>query len=162
MGAGREQVLELLRELNIPYQMVAHAAVYTIDEMERLHLPQAEWVAKNLFLRDDKKRNYYLLSLREEKRVDLKALRTTLGSRPLTFASEGDLEAILGLKKGAVTPFGVLNDEARRVQVLLDRDFQGRQMGVHPNENTATVWLATEDLLRVIRCHGNDVTFLEL
>ena len=65
---------------------------------------------------------------------------------------------------GAVTPLGILNDEERKVQVFLDREFlEGRKLiGVHPNENTATVWLKTEDLLDIIKEHGNPVQVLEL
>lgn len=65
----------------------------------------------------------------------------------------------LGLIPGAVTPLGVLNDETRSVKAFLDRDFlqEPGLVGVHPNENTATVWLKTEDLIRIIREHGNEV-----
>ena len=66
---------------------------------------------KNLFLRDDKKRHYYLVVVKKDKAVDLKGLRALLGSRPLSFASEQDLSRCLGLPKGAVTPLGILNDE---------------------------------------------------
>lgn len=53
--------------------------------------------------------------------------------------------AIMGLIPGAVTPLGVLNDEEHRVEVCLDRDFLAEpgKIGVHPNDNTATVWLKT-------------------
>ena len=85
-------------------------------------------------------------------------------NRPLRFASENDLMDILGLIPGAVTPLGILNDEERKVQVFLDREFlEGRKLiGVHPNENTATVWLKTEDLLDIIKEHDNPVQVLEL
>lgn len=65
----------------------------------------------------------------------------------------------LGLIPGAVTPLGVLNDETRSVKVFLDQNFlqEPGLVGVHPNENTATVWLKAEDLIRIIREHGNEV-----
>ena len=49
-----------------------------------------------------------------------------------------------------LTPLGVLNDETRSVKVFLDQDFlqEPGLVGVHPNENTATVWLKAEDLIR--------------
>ena len=66
---------------------------------------------------------------------------------------------ILGLAAGSVTPLGVLNDEERKVTVFLDRDFfdEPGMIGVHPNDNTATVWLKTEDLVRLIEDHGNRI-----
>ena len=71
----------------------------------------------------------------------------------------GDLMAFLGLIPGAVTPLGLLNDGEKRVQFFVDREFlQGEAMiGVHPNDNTATVWLKTADLLRILEEHGTKV-----
>ena len=107
---GLEEVLALLRDRGISFEERHHVPVYTIDEMLALDMPDPEHIAKNLFLRDDKKRNYYLIVSREDRKVDLKALREVLGSRPLSMASENDLWEFLKLRKGAVTPFGVLND----------------------------------------------------
>lgn len=44
----------------------------------------------------------------------------------------------------------------------LDVEFKGNIIGVHPNDNTATVWMKTEDLIQLIREHGNEVKFVEL
>jgi len=35
-------------------------------------------------------------------------------------------------------------------------------VGVHPNENTATLWLAPQDLVTLIKQHGNPVTVLNI
>ena len=62
-----------------------------------------------------------------------------------------------------MTPFGVLNDEARAVEVVLDSDLMEQDLiGVHPNENTATVVLKPADLLRVLEEHGNPVKQLHI
>ena len=70
-----------------------------------------------------------------------------------------ELQKILGLIPGSVSPFGLLNDEERKVVFCIDRTLtEGRGLvGVHPNDNTATVWLRTEDLVRIIQEHGNAV-----
>ena len=92
-----------------------------------------------------------------DKRVDLKEFRKQNGTRPLTFASEGELYDILKLTPGSVTPLGLLNDEERKVEFCLDREFDTEEdlIGCHPNDNTATVWLKTQDLLEIIKEHGN-------
>lgn len=155
-------VLDTLDSFGVNYELAEHGAVRTIDELAAMELPHKEAIAKNLFLRDDKKRNYYLVSIHEEKRADLKALRHKLGSRPLSFASGEDLAALLGLEKGSVTPLGILNDRERRVAVCIDAAFSGGLIGVHPNKNTATVFLNTEELVNLLRRHGNPVEFVEL
>ena len=162
MTEQAQAVIKFLKDRKIEFDIVEHNAVYTIDEMLELNLPNPDAIAKNLFIRDDKKKNYYLIVIREDKRVQLKSLREKLGSRPLTFASENDLSKILGLTKGAVTPFGILNDEERKVKVIFDESFRETLIGVHPNDNTATVWLDSSDLISIIEQHGNSIEFMEM
>ncbi|WP_058485004.1 prolyl-tRNA synthetase associated domain-containing protein [Defluviitalea phaphyphila] len=157
-----QEVCDLLNNKGINFNLVEHKAVYTIDEMLELNLPDADVIAKNLFLRDNKKRNYYLLVVCKDKRVNLKALKEKLCSKPLSFASEKDLESILGLSKGSVTPFGIINDKERKVKVIIDNFFKEKLIGVHPNENTATVWLNVSDLVEIIKEHGNFIEFLDI
>ena len=151
---NKTEVLEYLKRHDIPYESVEHPAVYTSAQAKALHLPHPEAEAKNLFLRDDKKRNYYLVTLREGITAGLKEVQEKLGSRRLSFASEDDLRDLLGLHKGSVTPLGLLNDTEHRVQFFLDSYFAKRLIGVHPNENTATVYLATEDMLTLLAENG--------
>lgn len=152
----------MLDNSGIAYEITEHIPVFTIEEMMNINLPYPEIVAKNLFVRDDKKRNYYLITVKEEKRVNLKEFQEKIGSRKLSFASENDLNGILGLSAGSVTPFGVLNDEERKVQVYFDTDFNGQKIGIHPNENTATVRINTEDVKSIIEKHGNEFNFIEI
>lgn len=145
---GKEEVCAYLDERGVRYERVDHEAVFTMEGMAALELPFADEVVKNLFLRDDKKRNYYLVVMPEDKPANLKALRRTLEARPLRFASEDDLAAILGVRAGAVTPFGVLNDTEGKVQVVFDEDLRDRAaVGIHPNDNTATLRMPLPDLL---------------
>lgn len=111
-----------------------------------------------------KKRNYYLITIKGNKKVNLKEFQKTAGTRPLSFASESDLMNILNLSSGAVTPLGLLNDEQTRTIMYLDRDFikEPSLIGVHPNDNTATVWLKTHDLIRIIKEHGNIINLIEI
>lgn len=156
---NKQQIYDYLQENSIWHEITEHKAVYNMAELAEVPCPYPEADAKNLFVRDDKKQNYYLITVKGEKRVNLKAFRKAQGTRNLSFASAEDLMERLGLIPGAVTPLGVLNDETRSVKVFLDQDFlqEPRLVGVHPNENTATVWLKAEDLIRIIREHGNEV-----
>lgn len=159
----KEQVLSLLENKGIPYRLIHHAAAHTIDEMDELGVENGEEIAKNLFLRDDKKRNYYLICLQKDKTADLKALRQTLGCRPLSFASESDLQQYLALPKGAVTPFGALNDTEHKVHLRFDSTLAGfAAVGVHPNDNTATVFLKLADLMGLLQGLGSDVALVDL
>lgn len=159
---NKKEIYQFLNECEIKYTAIEHAPVYTVEEAEQLCLPNPGAGAKNLFLRDDKKRNYYLLTVRDALEVDLKQFQENIGSRRLSFASEEDLMYLLRLKKGAVTPFGILNDNLCAVQVYIDAYFEDKQISVHPNENDATVYLAANDLVELLRAHGNKVEYVEL
>lgn len=162
MTLGKQDVYQLLDERGVTYEAVEHPAVFTVDEALALHLPHPEAGAKNLFLRDDKHRAYYLLACRDGIRVDLRSLQAQIGSRRLSFASADDLRDMLGLIPGSVTPFGLLNDTDHRVLFLLDGYFRGRMVAAHPNENTATVYLAADDLVALLEECGTSVTVVDL
>ena len=162
VAVGREEIVALLQEKGVSFELAEHPPVYTIDEMLALKLPHPKDIAKNLFLRDDKKQNYYLIVLREDKKADLKKIRSVLAARPLRFASEEDLEAYLGVTTGAVTPFGLLNDTEHKVKACVDKDLKRGLVGVHPNENTATVYLQAKALVELLQEQGADIDFESL
>lgn len=154
----------LLDKLNIWYRSVEHKAVYTMSEAAETVSPFPEAGAKNLFIRDDKKQNYYLITVKGDKRVDLKVFRRKYNTRALCFASATDLENIMGLIPGAVTPFGLLNDKSCMVRMFIDKEFMKEPgiIGVHPNDNTASVYMKTTDLITLIKNHGNEVIITDI
>ena len=105
---GKEEILYLLDDRNIEYKAIEHEAVFTMEGVDKLGLPQRGNVAKNLFLRDGKKKRFFIFVKSGEDRVDLKELGERLGIKGLTFASEKNMEDLLGLHPGAVSPFGVM------------------------------------------------------
>lgn len=158
----KEEIYQYLKKHEINYEVNEHKAVFNMGELDSVKLLYPEWDAKNLFVRDDKKRNYYLISVKGDKRVDLKNFRKQLGLRPLSFASADDLMAIMGLTPGSVTPLGILNDIDCKVHFYMDSEFAGNIIGVHPNDNTATIWIQADQLIHLIREHGNEADIFEV
>ena len=161
---NKQDIYNMLTQQNIWHEITEHEAVYNMAELAEIEIPYPEYDAKNLFIRDDKKQNYYLITVKGDKRVNLKDFRRNNNTRPLTFASPEDLMNIMGLIPGAVTPLGLLNDAECKVALFLDNDFLNGLglIGVHPNDNTATVWLKTSDLINLVKQHGNTVNLVEL
>lgn len=158
----KAETLQTLTGHGIPYELTEHPAVYNMAELDAVALPYPEFDAKNLFVRDDKKQHYYLITVKGDKRVDLKAFRKAHGLRNLSFASPDELAALLALAPGSVTPLGLLNDAECRVQLFLDAEFDGQIIGIHPNDNTATVWIPAADLVSLLRAHGSPVEWVTL
>lgn len=160
---NKEAIYEFLKATNVDFEIDDHEAVFNMEELGNVDLAYPGRDAKNLFIRDDKKRTYYLISIMGHKRLDLKVFRKTHETRPLTFASENDLNRILGLDTGSVGPMGLLNDKDAGVIFYLDKDFlEGNGLiGIHPNDNTATIWIKTQDLVDIIQDHGNQVYLVD-
>ncbi|WP_170075004.1 prolyl-tRNA synthetase associated domain-containing protein [Paraclostridium dentum] len=161
---NKQEIYDYLKEKNIWHEITEHEAVYNMKELSQIDIPYPEGDAKNLFLRDDKKRNYYIITVKGYKRVNLKEFRQKNNTRSLSFASENDLMRVMNLIPGSVTPLGILNDKEIKVEVFIDEDFieSPGLIGIHPNDNTATVWLKTEDLINIIKEHGNKVNIVQI
>lgn len=161
---NKQEIYDFIKSKNIWHEITEHKAVFNMNELSEIEVPYPEYDAKNLFVRDDKKRNYYLITVKGDKKVDLKEFRRQNNTRPLSFASEQELMSIMNLIAGSVTPLGMLNDKELKVAFYLDKDFlNGKQIiAIHPNENTATLWLKVEDLISIIKEHGNEVNIVEL
>lgn len=160
----RDYIYKLLDEREMWYEVTKHKVLSSMKESMEIDMPYPEYDGKNLFVRDNKKRHYYLITVRGDKRVDLKKFRDTYNTKSLSFASENDLMDIMGLIPGSVTPFGLLNDKDLKVEFYLDKEFlEGDKLiGVHPNEITETMWMKTEDLLELIREHGTVVNIIDI
>ena len=154
-----QEIYNYLKEKNISYEVTNHKAVYNMEEASEIDIPYPNQDAKNLFVRDDKKKNYYLITVKGNKRLDLKEFSLKNNTRRLSFASKEDLMKIMKLIPGAVTPFGILNDKDNIVKFYLDKEFleEPKFLGVHPNDNTATIWIKTDDLINIIKDNGNEV-----
>ena len=161
---NKKQIYEYIKNKRIWYEITEHKAVYSMSEISEVEIPYPESDAKNLFVRDDKKENYYLITVRGNKRVNLKEFRKENNTRPLSFASEKELKEIRQILPGSVSPLGILNDTENKVKVFIDKEFVEKTyiIGIHPNDNTATIWLKTQDLINIIKEHGNKVELVEI
>lgn len=155
---NKEQIYEYLDNMNIWYEILNHKAVFNMDDISKIDLPYPEADAKNLFVRDDKKKNYYLITIKGNRKINLKEFRKKYNTRPLSFASSDKLINILKLEPGSVTPFGLLNDKENKTVLFIDKYFiKLNLIGIHPNDNKATLWLKTSDLISIMKNNGKTV-----
>ncbi len=159
---NKEETIALLDTSGIKYVRFDHRTVFTVDDGEGIEFPHPEAGTKNLFVRDDKKQHFYLITVCEHKRVDLKAFAAENGLRKLSFASEEDLWQYLALRPGSVSPLGLLSGNAGEVRFFLDADLRGSLVGAHPCENTATVYLSDSDLLSLLRGAGIECSYTSI
>lgn len=158
-----QNVLETLNDLGIPFFEKTHPPVNTMEEAE-LHWGDLDAIfCKNLFLRDYKGKQHYLVILPIDKQLDIKEFADRFDINRPGFASEQRLEKYLKLKPGSVSPFGLINDDTNHVIVKLDQSLSnGRDVAFHPNINTSTLVISGPDFRRYMDWVGNTFEFVDL
>ncbi|RRD94795.1 prolyl-tRNA synthetase associated domain-containing protein [Clostridiales bacterium COT073_COT-073] len=151
-----QKVYQYLKDHHITYDVVEHEPAFHVSDLVDIKEPENSVGVKNLFLRDEKKQNFFLAVVPQSKRVDIKDIRRKIGCKPLSFADADFLWQFLRLTPGSVSPFGVLNDENALVTVILDEElFNYDKIGPHPNDNTKTIWLQPQAIKEMIERNGN-------
>ena len=161
----REKVYSFLKELNIDYELYEHEAIFTIEDGEK-HWAEVEAThCKNLFFRDKRGRQHYLVVLRSDKLLDIKKLNNNLPgeNERLSFGSDKRLIKYLQLTPGSVSPFGLVNDVANHVILFLDKDLkEAEKISFHPNINTLSLVLRLKDFEKYLNATGNRYAFIEV
>lgn len=151
---SRQQVLALLSAENISFQLFTHPPVFTAEEAKQYcsHIDGVH--VKNLFLRDKKKRHYFLITVIDDKRVDLIKLAEQISQGRLSFASHHDVINLLGVQPGSVTPLAILNSQHPSLSLYIDSDINDQDLiNIHPMDNTATIQFTLSTLLRFLNKH---------
>ena len=162
MPLTRAGLFARLDELAIKTVTVDHAPAFTVEESSAVGLGLPGAHTKNLFLKDQEG-SLVLVIAKSSTKVDLKTLARKLGTGRFSFANAELLMEVLGVPPGSVTAFAVINDEKRRVRVIMDQELAGQDsVNCHPLENTATTNIALAGLLRFIRSTGHEPRFMML
>lgn len=146
---------EVLDKLNIKYKEIEHEPVFTIEQAQFIKENIDGIGCKNLFL-TNKKGNYYLIVLNENKKANIKEITKLLNESHLSFASVEELKEILNLKQGSVTPLGIINDKNNVVTIIIDNELSNKVLLVHPNINTKTLSISYDDLIKYIEYENHN------
>jgi len=151
-----------LDTLGVAHETFAHAPVFTVDEAKRHRPAPGGLHTKNLFVRN-KKGRMWLVTLDEDRAVDLRALGDRIGAGNLSFASPERLRRHLGVEPGSVTPLAVMNDLASEVTLVLERALaESPVVWCHPLTNDRTIRLAGPDLVRFLTATGHAPDLIDL
>ena len=158
----KQKVYDFLNSQNISFDVKEHNAVYTMEDMQTEGLDKLGTICKNLFIRDQKGKKHFLITADDATHINLKDAGARLEAGKVSFASAERLEKHLGVTTGCVSPLGILNDTEHAVTVVLDKKLVGvERLGIHPNDNTATLFLSFDSLVKAIEAVGNDYIILD-
>jgi Ala-tRNA(Pro) deacylase len=157
------EIYDYLDAHAISYERHDHPPVFTCEDVDRLVPVLPGLKTKNLFICDNKGKQHFLVTLPDEKSVDLKSLGEALGVKKLRFASADRLHSHLKLDPGAVTILGVVNDHAQRVQVIVDQAiWEAEALQCHPLVNTATLVISLHNVRKFLEASDHPATVMDV
>ncbi len=155
MPTSREQLFDFFRNNGIKFSTIEHKPLHTVEESQALRGEIPGGHSKNLFLKC-KKKQLWLVTALEDTQIDLKMLAKELKAGRFSFGRAELLHEILGVHPGSVTPFSLINDAEKQVNVILDSAMMEHDtLNFHPLENTATTSIASTDLIKFIETIGH-------
>lgn len=148
-------IYDILEKLDIKYDEIVHKNVYTIKEADDLKERIDGVGVKNIFL-TNKRGGYFLVLIKDNKRLDIKMLESIFNTGRLSFGSDIELKDILGIESGSVSVFNIINDKLNKVFIFIDKELVGKRVLFHPNINTRTISINYSDVIRVIDYLNHD------
>ena len=158
-----QKVVDQLNELGILFQIVEHEPVLTTEQADRF-IEGIEGVrTKTMFLTNKKKRNFYLVIIDDAKRLDMDVFKEIVEENRIKMASAETLNNKMMLLPGTVSPFGLLNNRDKDIQVYFDQEIVSEErMCFHPNTNEKTIFVNTEDLFTFLKEIGYEPHVIQL
>jgi Ala-tRNA(Pro) deacylase len=152
----------MLNKLKIEYRWIDHPPVFTIADLN--NLPEDANPIKNLLIQEENGERKFLIVMAGNARMNQKLIREKLNTKKLRFATDETLRLTFGVASGAVSIFGLLHGGAGGVEVVIDEEIlnTGKELGFHPNDNTATIFFAPENLKSIINSMAFEYTVMKL
>jgi len=158
-----ESLKQWLADHDIQYTLHTHPAVFTVPEA-KIHtgyIPGSH--CKNLFLKNKKSGQLYLITIPYDKRLDLNQFRRMIGAPKVRFAGPEDLLEFLGITPGAVSPIGLVNDTNNDVIFMIDEEiWNAEEVCCHPNINTETLQIPSLEFQKLIKATGTTMEIRKL
>ena len=158
-----QKVADTLNELGITFHIVEHEPALTTEQADRF-IEGIEGVrTKTMFLTNKKKRNFYLVIMDDAKRLDMDVFKEIVEEKQIKMASAETLNDKMMLPPGVVSPFGLLNNKDKDIQVYFDQEIVSEErMCFHPNTNEKTIFVNTEDLFTFLKAIGYEAHVINL
>lgn len=156
-ASPRERLFGRLASLGIRSEVVPYPAHATVEEGKALRGSMAGTFTKNLLLKD-KKGRLFLLSIHEDRVIDLKTLSSLIGGKGhLSFVPGKRVQELLGVVPGALTPMGLIHDRDALITAVIDASLMASaQLNFHPLINTESMGISPAGLTSFVRSCGRE------
>jgi len=160
---GQPQVYAYLEQLGIGFDYYEHPEAPTIEIASQFYRGEGTVLCKNLFFRNHKGDKHYLVIMDARHSMDIHDIEHRLHQGKLSFASPERMMRYLGVRPGSVSLFTLVNDTNHEVILFVDKQLmEAEKVSFHPNDNTASLVISREDMMRFIKQVGNRYELLDL
>ena len=146
----QEFVEDILHREKIRFEVFHHEPVYTMEQAALVCGHRPEEGVKTLMIRTYKTKSQYDFALvvwRGDRQVNWNHIATELNVKKVSMASEDEVEQTLGIKIGALTPFGY----TQKLPVIFDKAIlENTTAYINPGRHDETLQLASGDLFAAI------------
>jgi Ala-tRNA(Pro) deacylase len=155
---------DLLNKLNIQFKGIDHKPAMTIEDLGDTEFQLGVSIAKNLFLCNSSKKDFYLLIMPGDKKFLTKNLSKQIGSSRLSFADGSYMEELINITPGSLTILGLMYDKDHKVKLIIDKDIlENEYFGCHPCMNTSSLKIKTSDIMNIFLPYtGHEPVIVEL
>ena len=164
MASVKEDVLSALGALGVPYELLEHAPVHTMEDCKAAEEALGGVMPKNLFLTPRNHATHHLLIARADAPFRTARVSRQLGVSRLSFATAEELMEMLRTLPGAISPMGLLFDGEKKVHLAIDRALRGEErLLFHPCVNTATLAISGADFFgRLLPALGHEAVYVDM
>lgn len=160
---GQRQVYERLATLGIPFDYYEHPEAPTIEIASQYFRGEGTTLCKNLIFRNHKGNRHYLVIMDSRHDMDIHEIEKQLHQGKLSFASPERMQKWLGVRPGSVSLFALVNDVEHHVTLFVDEALlRAEKVSFHPNDNTASLVISRDDMMKFIEQSGNPYEVLKL
>jgi len=153
-------IKKYLKDLEIKYKLHEHPPVYTCEESEKLKVTIRGMHAKSLLVKGKNTGKFYMIILPCNERIDRKKLKKYI-EEDITFANSDELDKLLGLKPGSVSPFAIIRDKEHKITIIFEKKVWNSEiLNFHPNINTETIELRNSEFKKYINSLNNKITII--
>lgn len=160
---GQQQVYDKLKELEIDFEYYEHPEAPTIEIAAQFYRGENTTLCKNLFFRNHKGNRHYLVIMDSTQAMDIHDMEHRLHQGKLSFASPERMMKYLGVRPGSVSLFTLVNDQNHEVTLFVDKCLLDKEkVSFHPNDNTASLVISRDDMMKFVQQIGNPYEVVEL
>lgn len=160
---GQQQVYDYLDQQGIKYDYYEHPEAPTIEIASQFYRGEGTVLCKNLFFRNHKGNKHYLVIMDARHSMDIHDIEHKLHQGKLSFASPERMSKYLGVYPGSVSLFTLINDVNHEVILFVDKKLlEAEKVSFHPNDNTASLVIGCDDMIKFIKGVGNQYEFMDL